>query len=115
MKEDHIKNPVSEELRGELESEAIILCGNTQTLRSELICRYPFDFEKPRNIGSILGFTNIKLAPFILHQSNDLVDILQFETIKVQWDIINRSYSNVKPDHPMFELSHLYHRATESL
>ena len=30
MKEDHIKNPVSEELRGELGSEAIVLRGNTQ-------------------------------------------------------------------------------------
>lgn len=103
LKSYHVRNPVPESMRGELGDEAIIIRGNHQTLRSEVICRYVIDFSKPKNIGSLLGFKNIILKPFKLYQSNDLVDIMQVEAIKVQCNIISGSYTNGQADHTLYE------------
>ena len=47
-------------MTNKMEVENIVLRGNRQTLKSEIICRYSIDFKKPCNIGSLLGFNTIR-------------------------------------------------------
>ena len=89
----------------ELGDKSIILRGNRQTLKSELICKYLVDFTKPKNIGNILGFNSIVLPPFKMHVSNDLVNIMQVDTVRIECNIVTGSYSNGEPSHAIYEFS----------
>lgn len=86
-------------LRGD---NPILLTGNTQTLKSEMVCRYAVDFTKENNIGQILGFAE-KTAPFEKVISENMVQILQVDVIRVECNLSMSSFENGISNHSVYE------------
>lgn len=84
------------ELLGE---NSIVLRGNRQTLKSEIICRYNIDFTKPNNIGKMLGFKNVLLPAYKKAESNSLVDIMSTDLLQITCNVAGGSWANEKPSH----------------
>ena len=92
MKQEHKKNPLSENEKILLNDQPLILFGNRQTLKSEMISRYSIDFSKPNNIGKILGFSEKVIKPFSRQASDSKVNILDVEVIRLICNISESSY-----------------------
>lgn len=103
LREHYLQSPLPETPHSELNDKAIFLLGNRQTLKSEIISRHAINFKKPNNIGSVLGFKEIIIKPLKKYESNDLVNIIQVETLRIECNIITGSYSNGKPTHTLYE------------
>lgn len=84
------------ELLGE---NSIVLRGNRQTLKSEIICRYNIDFKKPNNIGKMLGFKDVLLPAYKKAESNSLVDIMSTDLLQITCNVAGGSWTNDKPSH----------------
>lgn len=92
------------ETHSKLGTKYLSLKGNTQTLKSEILCRYSVDFtRKTRNIGSLLGFRDVVVNALEKKESSDLVDILQVETWRIECDVVTGSFTNGKPTHTLYE------------
>lgn len=103
LKNRHKDSVLDENAPKELQENPLLLTGNHQTLRSEIYCRYKIDFQKERNIGSLLGFDNVKLDAFKRYESQNLVNILQVESIRVLCNIVHNSFSNGVATHVLYE------------
>ena len=71
------------------------ISANTNTLKSEMYFKnnYEVDFRKNKSISSFLGFhSNLYTAGF--HKSENMVNILTINSIRVNIDIISGSYVN---------------------
>ena len=77
-----------------LNNQPIQLYGDKTLLKSVLTCKYPVNFVKPNNIGSILGFKDVILEPLKKHISNDLVSIIQTEYLAISCNLVKNSYKN---------------------
>lgn len=97
------KKPMSDEEKLILGDVPLILYGNRQTLKSEMICRYDVDFSKPNNIGQILGFSE-RIVPALQRAESDrTVNILSTEVIRVNCSLSTSSYHNRQPVHMVHE------------
>ena len=103
LKERHQKNPLPDTAPKALIEQPLYITGNHQTLRSEIYCRCKIDFERERNLGSILGFNPAKLDAFKKYESDNVVNILQVESIRVQCNIVHYSFSNGEAMHTLYE------------
>lgn len=86
-----------------LGTKHIDLIGNLKTLKSEIVCRYSIDFTKPRNIGSVLGYKDVVLEPWVKQESNNLVNILQVDALRIDCDLVRGSYNNGNPTHTLHQ------------
>ena len=101
MKLTHSKNPLTDDEKLILGNHPIILIGNRQTLKSEIVCRYTVDFEQPNNIAKILGFDAKTIQPFVRTESKFPVNILNVQVIKLHCNLSEGSFDNNSPVHTL--------------
>ena len=98
---DDINNTIKHEMekRGHYDSinedHYINISANSNTLKSVLIIEsgYQVDFNQPKNLSKVLGFTGTKYEEGF-HESENVVNILRINSILVNIDIISGSYVN---------------------
>jgi len=71
-----IRNINEDDIKGE---RSIVLQANENTMKCELRCAYRINFEKPNNIGSVLGFLSRILEPDLWYESDQPVNIMTSE------------------------------------
>ena len=79
------------------------LTANNSTLKSELFCSKPVDFSKPNSIGKLLGFSSRKLEAGKTHTSDNTVNIMKVDVIRVECNIVRGSYDNGRESHMIHE------------
>lgn len=103
MKKHHLAHALTDDEKVELGNHPLLLEGNRHTLHAEIICRYPINFAKERNIGSLLGFDNIITKPFEKYTSTKPVNILKVQVFRVSCNIASNSYEEGKESHVIYE------------
>lgn len=84
--------------------DAIYVRANTNTLNSELKCKYSVDLRKPNNIGSLLGFSsNRVIKPGQWVESDTAVKIIKINILRIACSITSGAYTNVKPKYVVHE------------
>lgn len=79
---------------------------NNNTLKCEIYSEeYSVDFQKPRGIGHILGFSPRFLEPGKLHSSDLPVNIIKVRTIHIDCNITTGAFYNEKPSHTIYEFA----------
>lgn len=79
------------------------LIGNTITMKTEIKSNVGVDFTRKDSIGSLLGFSEKKLAKDRINISDRPVDISSVYTIRVECNIARGSYTNGKESHVIHE------------
>lgn len=78
---------------------AVHIQANRNTLKCEIKCNKKIDFEKPNNIGSLFGFKPKQLTANVRHESDYPVNIFNINSINVECNLVNNSYSNNQEMH----------------
>lgn len=87
-------------------SNTFVLRANENTMRSEIKCAYRVNFVKPNNIGAVLGFSsNRVLKPNIWYASDEPVNIMNVNTIRVECNITTGAYNNGQLVHTIHEFA----------
>lgn len=90
----------------EVPAKTIDMEANTNTLRCSFFSpHYDIHFEKPNSIGSTFGFSPNILPKNKLHESDQPINILVTNSIRVECNIIQGSFINNKPSHVLHEFS----------
>ena len=76
---------------------------NNNTMRATVKSTVQIDFQKANNIGSILGFQDVILEPPMKHVSNNVVDVFNVNTLRIECSIASGSYLNGRPVHTVYE------------
>lgn len=76
---------------------------NKNTLKCDIFCDEDIDFRPNNSIGRLLGFSKRVLIRNQLHTSDQLVDIIRINAIRVECDIISGSYINNASSHTIHE------------
>lgn len=79
------------------------LTANNNTLKSHIKCNKDIHFEKSGSIASLLGFGAVKLDAGKAHTSNNPVDIIKVNTIKVDCNLVRGSFDNGREGHVIHE------------
>ena len=95
MKKEHKTKPLTDEQKIKLNNNPISLVGNRQTLHSERTSWYEINFDKENSIGSLLGFQKTIVKLFIKTVSDALVNILNVQVIRVEFNLVSNSYETV--------------------
>lgn len=98
---EHIESYLIERLAEE--NVSLTLRANNSTLKSEIKCSHPINFEKPDSIGRLLGFAPRILTPHVLHQSDLPVAILKVNSLRVECNITMGAYVNNQRVHTIHE------------
>lgn len=83
--------------------DIIYLRANTNTLKSEIKCKYTIDFSQPNNVGNILGFSKRILKENMWHESDLPVKIIKINILRIECNITSGAYSNGKIVHVIHE------------
>jgi hypothetical protein len=79
------------------------ISSNNNTLTCIIKSNRQIDFSSNDSIGSLLGFKNVTLKAGEEHESKLPVNILKTNTIRIECNIAEGSYSNNKPVHTLHE------------
>ena len=78
---------------------------NNNTLKAEVESNKTIYFDRPRSIGTLLGFSKRVLERGKTHMSDLAVDINKVNVIRIECNIIVGSYFNNTPVHTIHEFS----------
>lgn len=84
----------------------IVIKLNENTFQCIVKCSKIIYFNKPRSIGSLMGFENCIIQANIETLSNVTIDIMSVNAIRIDCNIANSSFLNQKRDHIIHEFSH---------
>ena len=76
---------------------------NNNTLCSSIKCLHSIDFQPDDSIGSLLGFTKRLLNPSYTYDSDQPVQILKVNSVRVECNITTGAYINGKKSHTIHE------------
>lgn len=86
------------------EEYPIVLRANNNTMKSEILSAFTVDFNKPDNLGSVLGFTQDQtILPKVWYESTKPVNIINVNMLGIECNITGGSFSNSKPVHTIHE------------
>lgn len=84
----------------------IILRANNNTMKSEIFCSFRVNFTKECNVGSLLGFSRDRiLSPGEWYESDQPVNIISINMLRIECNMTGGSYNNSKPVHTIHEFS----------
>lgn len=87
-------------------SKLIDMEANTNTMKCLFYSPlYDIHFEKEKSIGSIFGFSRKRLEHNKIHHSDQAINILITNTIRIECNIIQGSFINNRPAHVLHEFS----------
>lgn len=81
----------------------IVIKPNNNTLRSEIECNHPVNFQPRDSIGHLLGFTPRVLSANQIHESDLPVAILKVNALRVECNITTGAYINDRKVHTVHE------------
>lgn len=70
------------------------LKANINTLKCEMLCSESIDFSMPGSIGKLLGFKNKEYKANIVHESDNLINIMKVNCINVECNLISGSFTD---------------------
>lgn len=91
----------SNTIHGENDGIFSLTC-NKNTLKCIARTSYDLDFSKPNSIGQLLGFTSILKADKE-YVSENIVNITNINTIRIECNLITGAYINGKLSHTIYE------------
>lgn len=86
----------------------LIVNANTNTLKAEMKCEEDVHFEKENSIGKMLGFQKQVYNAVVggkhkKHISENVINIIKVNTIRVECNIVRGSFENGKEGHVLHE------------
>lgn len=78
---------------------------NMNTLKVEIISPVDIHFDKPKNFGSLLGYSRKVLLAGLRNVSDELVKLHPVSTINIECSIASGSYKNSKSCHVIHEFT----------
>lgn len=94
---------ISDYIQSKMKDGSFHLQCNNNTLKTSILCSKDIDFKKNDSIGFLLGFSKRILKANILHESDHPVNILSTTVVRVECNIISRSYINGEIAHILHE------------
>lgn len=102
---DDIANCIQSVLQSSNSKYNVKIWANNNTLKSLLLANATVFFDRDRSIGSLLGFSKVKLNENVLHISDLTVNIIKVNTIRVECNIVVGTYINNVNSHTIHEFS----------
>lgn len=99
--EEYIRLKLKE--KHKYDESAFYLHANKLTLKCELYSVFDVDFTKENNIGTLLGFKNIRLERKKKHKSEFIINIFKVNSIQITCNITSGSFNNNKQVHTIYE------------
>lgn len=81
----------------------VSLTPNNNTLKIEMFSNEIIHFEKPKSIGTLLGFNEQVYEAYKTHRSENLVNINFVNVIRLSCNIVRGSYQNGSESHVLHE------------
>lgn len=102
---DDINEYLNEVLKTNITKDRLSIKANNNTLSTEISGSERIDFTKERTIGSLLGFNKRILPMDVISYSDNPVNILKVNSIRIECSIVSGSFYNNKPTHTIYEFS----------
>ena len=80
------------------------LKANSRTLKCSISCSHDVDLGVENSIAKLLGFRNVRYTTGATHESENIVNIMKINCIKVECNLITGSFCDGAPSQTIHEL-----------